>query len=142
MRARRTACDEQRMDLAGHGLALDPRQIDVVDRDLHSPEPLGGGAGQGGLAGALRPDDGDQRAILWTVGDQPADQIDELRICAAHGRRSVLVFGQADDQAVEIVRDPDRHIQAAVRWTFSAKSSIDSSMAEARPVSVVKASST
>src|SRR5690606_12019491 len=97
----------------------------------------------GGLAAALGPDDGDQgRTILRPGGDHPADQIDEVGMRAAHppaqcwdsGRRTIRPSRSSETRIWQ-----DRRLFGC---TFSAKSSIDSSMAEARPVSAWKSSST
>jgi hypothetical protein len=69
------------MEIAGQGLALGLGQIGVVEGEVGGAEAAGRLAGQGGLAGALRPRDRDQRrAVLRAVGDTPADKVDEGRI--------------------------------------------------------------
>ncbi|RZJ04862.1 MAG: hypothetical protein EON89_06110 [Brevundimonas sp.] len=81
MSPRRAARLEQGMEIAAQGPALGAGQIDVVEREMGGAEAAGGLAGEGGLAGALRARDGDQRrAILRAVGDAPADEVDEGRI--------------------------------------------------------------
>ena len=139
MRPRRPSGKQQRVDVAGQRLPLRPGQVDVVDRDLDGAETGRGGAGEGGLAGPLRADDPDQRrAVLRSVGEEPADEVDLGGVGAAQcwlsGRRTIRPSRSSETRIWQ-----DRRLFGC---TFSAKSSIDSSMAEARPVSAWKASST